>query len=142
MRKTILFSAILAIGMIACKDKDKNDESPKPSLSTRQQAMIGKDWVLEAFLFNDKDVSFTIPACAKDDYMRLTDAENGFNDEGKVSCDTTQPAKTNFKWRMFNNENKLEMGDAEGKDTFDIISVSATQIKLKMDESTFIFKNK
>lgn len=142
MKKVILLSALVALFSQSCKDKTKEPEPSKPTLSVRQQAMIGKDWTLKSVYVNGVDFTSALPTCVKDNVMyHFKDASNGYMDEGQTKCDAADSQRIVFTWKMINNENTLIVNSAESKDTFELVSVSATEFKSKADDAELTFKN-
>lgn len=140
MKKLALFAAILALGAQSCKDKEK--ETPKPSLSTRQLALIGKDWKIKTYYENGQNKTNTVPSCIMDNVIyHFTDASTGYGEEGATKCDSSDPQKINLTWKLTNNENSIVVNTTEGADTFQLVSVSTTEVKLKLDSEEFVLKN-
>ncbi|HEY1046722.1 MAG TPA: hypothetical protein VGF79_09805 [Bacteroidia bacterium] len=140
MKKLVLFAAILALGAQSCKEKEK--ETPKPSLSTRQQALIGKDWRIKAYYDKGQNETNTLPACIMDNVIyHFTDASTGYGDEGATKCDPIDPQKINLTWKLINNENSIVVTTSEGPDTFQLVSVSTSEMKMKLDTEEFVLKN-
>ena len=140
MKKLTLFAAILALGVQSCKEKEK--ETSKPSLSTRQQALIGKDWKIKTYYDNGQNKTNTIPACVMDNVIyHFTDASTGYGDEGATKCDPKDPQKINLTWKLINNENTMVVNTSEGPDTLQLVSVSTSEIKLRLDTEEYVLKN-
>jgi len=142
MKKVILSSALVAMFSQSCKDKDKEPAPAKSNLSARQQALIGKDWKLKSMFVNQIDYTSSIPDCVKDNVMyHFTDATTGYMDEGKTKCDVSDSQHIVFGWKLIDNENTLVVQSTDSRDTFQLVSVSSTEFKSKMEIAEFTFKN-
>jgi hypothetical protein len=141
MKNSILITAIISTAIFSCKDKEKDQPTPKPSLSAKQTMLIGKDWKFNKLVYEGTDMSSSIPACVKDNIMyHFTDATNGYFDEGATKCDAADPQKGNFTWKLDNNETKLITINSEGNDTFSILSLTAVEMKLSIEKTEITLK--
>lgn len=141
MKNSILITAIISTAIFSCKDKEKDQPTPKPSLSEKQTLLIGKDWKMSKLIYEGKDMTSIMPACFKDNIMyHFTDATNGYFDEGATKCDAADPQKENFTWKLYNNETKLITIDTDGNDTFSIISLTNAEMTLSMEEGEITLK--
>mgnify|MGYP000356639986 CR=1 FL=1 len=140
MKKTILITAIISLAVVSCKDKEK--EQPKPSLSARQTMLIGKDWKIKSVVSEGSDITPILPGCVKDNIIyHFNDATSGYYDEGATKCETTDPQRTNISWALINNETRIITSDPDGKDTFNILNLTATEFKLGIDKDVITLKN-
>jgi len=142
MKKTILIAAIAALTFGACKDKAKEETKPQSSLSAKQTLLMGKDWKIKSVMSEGIDVTPFIEDCIMDNTIyRFTDASVGFSDEGATKCDEKDPQKINFTWKLENNETKMIITDAESKDTFNLLNVTASELKISADQDIIILKH-
>jgi hypothetical protein len=142
MKNQILTASILALAIVACNKKSCDEPTPKPSLSAKQTMLIGKDWKIKSLVSDGKDITDVIPACSMDDIvMHFTNAGNGYSDEGTIKCETTDAQRNNLTWKLENNETRLVTTDSEGKDTFEIRSISASELKLETEDVIMVLKN-
>lgn len=142
MKKSILAALVLAAAIQSCKDKDKKENNPAPSLSTRQQALIGKEWKLKSIEIGDDDITHYVPGCIRDNIIhKFTDASNGYMDEGLTKCEQGDSQRISLRWKLIGNETKIIIDQSNESDTFEIISVSQNELKYKVDEETITLKN-
>lgn len=142
MKKLILLSAVVAMFSQSCKDKDNDPKPSTPILSARQQALIGKDWKIKSVVEDGIDVTPDIPECIKDNvFFHFTNSSNGYGDEGQSKCDPSDSQRIVFTWKLINNENTMIVDSYDAKDTFNLLSVSTTEIKATIDETVVTFKN-
>jgi hypothetical protein len=142
MKKSIIITAILSMTIFACKDKEKDQPTPKPALSAKQTMLIGKDWKIKTVVFEGNDITSMMPACVLDNVVyHFTDASSGYYDEGGSKCNPSDPQKENITWKLYNNETRLITTDPEGTDTFDVINVTAAELKLGVDKGVITLKN-
>jgi hypothetical protein len=143
MKKSILITSALALTIVSCKDKSKDQPIPgKPSLSSKQTMLIGKDWKIKSLFSDGKDITGVIPTCSMDDIIfHFNDAGKGYTDAGTVKCDASDPQRDNITWKLENNETRLITTGTEGKDTFEIRSVSASELQLETEEDIVTLKS-
>lgn len=143
MKKIILAAAILTMSVQACKDKDNGEVTPKSTLTVRQQAMIGKDWMIHSVMMDTMDVTPYMDACIKDNIMHhFTDESKGYADEGATKCDALDSQRMVLSWKLINNESRLIINQSGERDTFDIVSVNTTELKYKTEEVVITLRNK
>lgn len=143
MKRIILAAAILTMSVQACKDKDNGEVTPKSTLTVRQQAMIGKDWMIHSVMMDTMDVTPYMDACIKDNIMHhFTDATQGYADEGATKCDALDSQRMVLSWKLINNESRLIINQSGERDTFDIVSVNTTELKYKTEEVVITLRNK
>ncbi len=143
MKKIILAAVVLSISMQACKDKDNGAVNPKSTLTVRQQALIGKDWMIHQVMYDTMDLTPTLPPCIKDNIMHhFTDESKGYADEGATKCDALDSQRMVLSWKLINNESRLVVNQSGERDTFDIVSVNTTELKYKIEETLITLRNK
>ncbi|MFM6983830.1 MAG: hypothetical protein ACKOXF_06840 [Chitinophagaceae bacterium] len=143
MKKVILAAAILTMSVQACKDKDNGVVTPKSTLTVRQQAMIGKDWMIHSVMMDTMDVTPFLDACIKDNIMHhFTDESKGYADEGATKCDASDSQRMVLSWKLINNESRLVIHQSGERDTFDIESVNTTELKYRIDGALITLRNK
>ncbi len=143
MKRIILAAAILTMSVQACKDKENGEVTPKSTLTVRQQALIGKDWMIHSVMMDTMDVTPFMDACIKDNIMHhFTDERKGYADEGATKCDALDSQRMVLSWKLINNESRLIINQSGERDTFDIVSVNTTELKYKTDEVVITLRNK
>jgi hypothetical protein len=143
MKRIILAAAILTLSVQACKDKDNGEVTPKSTLTVRQQALIGKDWIIQKVMFDTMDLTSSLPPCIKDNVMHhFTDATKGYTDEGLSKCDPLDSQRMVLSWKLINNESRLIINQSGERDTFDILSVNTSELKYKIEDTVITLRNK
>lgn len=118
MKQSILVATVLAVMAASCKDKDKGTSTPTSSLTVRQQAMIGKDWMIQSVMLDTMDVTPFIEDCIKDNVIHhFTDASTGYADEGATKCDPLDSQRLVQTWKLINNESRLIVTQSGERDT-------------------------
>lgn len=119
----------------ACKDK-KEEPTPK----TPNELMAQKKWKLTAgtakfsFLGQNMTVDMMqeMEDCEKDNTEKYELNGTFVNDEGATKCDANDPQTADSgKWSLAENNTKLIRTNAEGTQTFDIITLDETTLKIK-----------
>ncbi len=143
MKQSILAIALVAVMAASCKDKDKGTITPTPSLTVRQQAMIGKDWMIQSVMVDTLDVTPYIEDCIMDNVIHhFTDASKGYSDEGATKCDALDSQRLVQTWKLINNESRLIVTQSGDRDTFEILNVNTSELKYKVDDTIITLKRK
>ena len=143
MKKTILMAAIVALCAQSCKDKDNGATTPTSTLTVRQQALIGKDWIIQKVMFDTMDLTSSLPPCIKDNVIHhFTDATKGYSDEGLTKCDPLDSQRLVQSWKLINNETRLIINESGERDTFEILSVNVAELKYKTEYTVITLKRK
>jgi hypothetical protein len=142
MKNSILIIAVISLSVFACKNKEKDQPTPKSSLSEKQTMLIGKDWKIKTIVTNGTDITSMVPACVMDNIVyHFTDASKGYDDEGATKCEASDDQRRDLAWKLENNETRMIVTDIDGKDTFDIMSVTGTEWKIVQDKNIITLKN-
>lgn len=143
MKQSILVATVLAVMAASCKDKDKGTSTPTSSLTVRQQAMIGKDWMIQSVMLDTMDVTPFIEDCIKDNVIHhFTDASTGYADEGATKCDPLDSQRLVQTWKLINNESRLIVTQSGERDTFEILNLNTAELKYKVDDTIITLKRK
>lgn len=141
MKKSILTAMIVLASMASCKDKEDKNTDPKPKLSARKQALIGKDWKLTAYKVNGVDMISMFPSCMRDNIVHhFTDESKGYMDEGASKCDQADSQRLSLTWKMIANETKMIINQDGSSDTLEIISVNGNELQYKVEEGEATLK--
>ena len=129
MRAQILSLSLLGLMFFAaCK---KNDP-PAPPTNTD---LIARNWKITAMTgtfppLPAVDILGQVPACEKDNILKVQSNGTYTEDEGPTKCSPTDPQiASTGTWSFSNNDTKLTIIG----ETFDIVSLTATTLTLKRD---------
>ncbi len=132
---------IVLATMAACKDKEDKNTDPKPKLTARQQALIGKDWKLHAIRMGGVDMTATLPGCFRDNIIHhFKDDKTGYSDEGTTKCEQNDSQRVSLNWKMIANESKMVINQDGSADTFEIVSVSGNELQYLYEGQTIVLK--
>ena len=127
-------SALLVIGFLAftgsCNKKD-----PEPA--TRTQLLVGKKWQLMSDVLSypgypDTDLYAQMRPCSHDDYRQFNTPNTYVYDEGATKCSTLASQTTLGVWAFSDNDSKLVLTDPNYSDTYTIIELSESRLKMTM----------
>lgn len=126
MRLTYLSIALMALLTFSACTKD--DPTPAPPTKTE---LIARNWKITALSGTFAplpaiDLYAQMPACEKDNILKVSSNGTYISDEGPTKCNAADPQTENGTWTFSSNETKLTI-DTE---TFDIVSLSATSLVL------------
>jgi hypothetical protein len=120
------------------KDDDDNKSTPAPSKSVSEMlsGSTDKRW------YNAQQTAFDITNgqslglkdvmdCEKDDGLRIVKGGVYTDFFGTTKCPDMDDEQTSGTWRLIDNDKKVELTDAEGKDTTDIVSLSDNRLHVK-----------
>lgn len=119
----------------ACKDK-KEEPTPK----TPNELMAQKKWKLtsgtmKVSMFGQNlsfDMMDEMEPCEKDNTEKYELNGTFVNDEGATKCDANDPQTADSgTWSLAENNTKLIRTNTEGTQTFDIITLDETTLKIK-----------
>ena len=143
MKQSILAIAFVAVMAASCKDKDKGTSTPTSTLTVGQQAMIGKDWMIQSVIADTVDVTPFLEDCIKDNAIHhFTDASMGYTDEGATKCDALDSQRMVQNWKLINNESRLIIIQSGERDTFEILNVNTAELKYKIDDTVITLKRR
>lgn len=124
----LLFSLVALLTFTGCQ----KDDPPAPLTKTD---LISRNWKITAASgtfppLPAVDLLAQLPACEKDNIIKIQSNGTYTEDEGATKCNASDPqVASSGNWSFTNNETKLNiLGE-----TFDIITLTATSLVLKQD---------
>ncbi len=143
MKNSILTALVITTTLYACKDKNKEETKPEPTLSARQTMLMGKDWKIKSLFLEGKDVTSFFEPCMMDDVIyRFTSATAGYTDEGPSKCDQKDPQHETFTWKLDQPETRMFITNPEGTDTLNLMRITASELEMGLDQDNkFVLKN-
>lgn len=140
--KQLTLALLLVAGLASC-DKEEapasnNNPDNNSNLSSQGKLLVAGKWLMSAntatgvYMGKDTTVDYYIDmdACDKDDFILYASDGTGTIDESANKCADDNQVE-NFKWVLLNNDTRLALIDSN-PDTFDVVELTATQLKFKI----------
>jgi len=137
--KSIKFFAFVLLGSTMLFSACSKDETTTTNTVSGATNLTGKDWRMIASTLSTTgaptvDMYAAMPPCEKDDLLEFLTSGLITEKEGATKCDPANPdTAPGGAWALLNSDKQLRIID--GDTTYlDIVELSATSLKVKMNE--------